>query len=250
MPDMARNVQTPRKKMTDAPAAGLPEEDGGQISDQEIYERIIAAIMEHRLSPGMKLGEDKLGKIFGVSRTRVRQVLARLASEGMVVLQPNRGAFVAKPTVSEARDIFEVRREIEAVVVRRLIRQISPSALAQLRAHVRAEEDARAARDRRAIIRLSGEFHVLLAELSGNSMAAKLMRELASLTCLIIFLYDAPSVPACRNQEHAEILDAIAAGDECTAVHLMAEHLGHVESCLDLSRGTLGNLDLEAALAG
>lgn len=219
------------------------------ISEKEIYDRIITAIMEHRLSPGMKLGEEKIGNIFGVSRTLVRQALARLATERVVVLQPNRGAFVAEPTVEEAREIFELRRLLEALVVRRVINLANPRTIERLRAHVRAEEAARAQRDRRAIIRLSGEYHVLLADLSGNVLVAKLMRELASLTCLIISLYDAPAVPACRDQEHVEITKAIADGNEVMAINLMNEHLAHVEACLDLSRSLNEDLDLEAALA-
>lgn len=228
----------------------LANDGEGGASDQEIYERIITSIMEHRLPPGTKLGEDKLAKIFGVSRARVRQVLARLALERVVVLHPNRGAFVAEPTVEEAHEVFEVRRPLEELVVRRIVAKKSPAIIARLRAHVAAEEAARAARDRRAIIRLSGEYHVLLAELSGSTLAARLMHELTSLTCLIIFLYDAPSVPACRDQEHAEITQALADGDEAAAINLMTEHLDHVEACLDLSHGRPEELDLEAALAG
>jgi DNA-binding GntR family transcriptional regulator len=241
-----------RSKQGDLSADGEapPMGDESLVTDQEIYDRIVASIMEHRLPPGTKLGEDKLGKIFGASRARVRQVLARMALERIVVLQPNRGAFVAEPTVEEAREVFEVRRSLEALVVRRIVGRGDPKVIARLRAHVQAEEEARAARDRRAIIRLSGEYHILMAELSGNALAAKLMHEMASLTCLIIFLYDAPSVPACRDQEHAEITQALADGNEAEAVRLMTEHLDHVEACLDLSRGRPEELDLEAALAG
>lgn len=245
---MEKKVGRRGSKAADADA---PPEDGESlVTDQEIYDRIVTSIMEHRLPPGTKLGEDKLGKIFGASRARVRQVLARLALERIVALQPNRGAFVAEPTIEEAREVFEVRRPLEALVVRRIIGKADPRVIARLRAHVDSEEAARAARDRRAIIRLSGEYHILLAELSGNALAAKLMRELTSLTCLIIFLYDAPSVPACREEEHAEITQALADGNEAEAVRLMAEHLDHVEACLDLSRAGLEELDLEAALAG
>lgn len=245
-----KQASQPRSKSVPSIEAERTDAAGALISDKEIYERIIAAVMEHRLPPGMKLGEEKLGKIFGVSRTLVRQALSRLATERVVVLQPNRGAFVAEPTVEEAREIFELRRLLEALVVRRVIRLATPEMIERLWAHVRAEEKARAQLDRRAIIRLSGEYHVLLADLSGSTLVARLMRELASLTCLIIILYDAPAVPACRDQEHFEITQAIAAGDEAAAIRLMDEHLAHVEACLDLSRGMYEDLELEAALAG
>ena len=111
------------------------------------------------------------------------------------------------------------------------------------------ERKARAAGDNPAIIRLSGEFHVLMAEIAGNTMLARTMRELTSLTCLIIALYDSPAVPHCRSDEHAEIVDAIAAGDKARATRLMVDHLNHVEQGLDLNIDQAAAVDLEQALA-
>lgn len=221
----------------------------GAATEDRIYERLLAAIFEHRLPPGLKLGEDRLARIFGVSRTRIRNVLPRLAHDGVLRLEPNRGAFVARPTVAEARDVFENRRILEPAIVRKLAqlggRRIG---MASLRRHVAAEARARAAGDTRAVVRLSGEFHVLLAERSGNEWLAKSMRELASLTCLIIALYDKPSVPSCLGEEHGRIIDALVAGDGAGAARLMLEHLDHVERNLDLSLPEPLPVDLEAAL--
>src|SRR5215208_6073563 len=72
-----------------------------------IFQRILGAILEHRLPPGTKLGEEKLAAVFGVSRTQVRQALARLTHDRIVTLIANRGAFVSSPTVDEAREVFE-----------------------------------------------------------------------------------------------------------------------------------------------
>ena len=68
----------------------------------EIYEKIYVAIVEHRLHPGTKLVEERLAEIFGVSRARIREVLARMAHEQIVELIPQRGAYVAKPTIEQA----------------------------------------------------------------------------------------------------------------------------------------------------
>jgi len=226
-----------------APARPEPSEEG-------IYERLVAAIFEHRLPPGTKLGEENLARIFGVTRARVRAVLPRLAHEGLVALEPNRGAFVAQPTVGQARDVFEARRLIEPGIATRLARQPDrAAAVARLRQHVTAERRARAAGDVRTIVRLSGEFHMLLADLSGNVVLSKSMRELALLTCLIIALYDRPATPSCLGEEHGDITDAIAAGDARRAAALMVEHLNHVEKELDLSMGVEAPVDLAAALA-
>src|SRR5687767_7150061 len=214
-------------------------------SVDEIYERIYVAILEHRLHPGTKLGEERLADIFGVSRARVREVLARLAHEQIVELYPQRGAYVAKPSIEQARDVFEARRLIEPAVLRRLIDTLTPEKIARLRQHQELEADAHRRDDRRAVIRLSGEFHTLAAELAGNSALARSMRELCMLTCLTIFLYDAPTADSCRNDEHALIIDAIAKRDQARAEKLMLDHLDHIESSLKLDN-TNGDADLEA----
>ncbi|MDP1789119.1 MAG: GntR family transcriptional regulator, partial [Methylibium sp.] len=157
-----------------------------------IYDRILQAVLEHRLPPGTKLVEDRLAELFETSRAQVRDVLARLADEGVVTTIPNRGAFIASPTAEETREVFEARRLIEPALVRRFIAQRDTQAVERLRALVEEEEKARARHDRPTMVRLSGEFHIRLAEYAGNRMLARSMRGLATLTCLAIFLYDAP----------------------------------------------------------
>ena len=211
----------------------------------EIYERIYVAILEHRLQPGTKLGEERMADIFGVSRARIREVLARLAHEQIVELFPQRGAYVAKPTIEQARDVFEARRLIEPAVLRRLIETLSPEKVARMRQHSELEADAHRRNDRRAVIRLSGEFHTLVAELAGNSALARSMRELCMLTCLTIFLYDAPTAQSCRDDEHQMIVDAVAKRDRVRAETIMLAHLDHIQGSLQLDQGN-GEADLEA----
>ena len=211
----------------------------------EMYERIYVAILEHRLHPGTKLGEERLADIFGVSRAKVREVLARLAHEQIVELYPQRGAFIAKPSIEQARDVFEARRLIEPAILRRLIDTMTPERVGRLRQHLELEVDARRRDDKRAVIRLSGEFHTLAAELAGNSALARSMRELCMLTCLTIFLYDAPTATSCRSDEHTLIVDAIAKRDRARAEKLMLEHLNHIEGSLNLDN-TAAEADLEA----
>ena len=95
------------------------------LSDADMYDRIVSAILDHQLPPGTKLVEDRLATAFGVSRTRIRPVLVRLANEQVVTLTPNRGASIAQPTEKEAREVFEVRRLIEPTLIERFIQQAS-----------------------------------------------------------------------------------------------------------------------------
>jgi len=177
-----------------------------------------------------------------------REVLARLAHEQVVELIPQRGAFVAKPTIEQAQDVFEARRLIEPGVLRRLIATMDDVKQQRLRRHLDMEADARRRDDKRAIVRLSGEYHVLLAELAGNSALARSMRELATLTCLIISLYDAPTATSCRADEHEEIFDAVKRGDASSAESLMLHHLDHIEQSLKLDAGA-DEADLESIFA-
>ena len=107
------------------------------------HEALKQAILERALQPGTKLPEDEIGAHFGMSRTLVRAVLAKLQSEGLVDARPKRTAIVAQPTLAEARDVFEVRRGLEAQAVDLVIKRWKPSFGAELEGLVREEDAAR-----------------------------------------------------------------------------------------------------------
>src|SRR6187402_3728524 len=109
---------------------------------RDIVDALTRAIVEHRLQPGTKLAEQKLADHFGVSRTLVRQALFQLVQKHLVKMEPARGAFVAAPTVEEARQVFRVRRLLEAEMVREFLRTMSPPKLKALRDHVAQEKAA------------------------------------------------------------------------------------------------------------
>jgi len=220
------------------------------LSDEHIHRHLIEAIVDQRLLPGTKLVEDKLGQAFGVSRTRIRQVLIRLAQEQVVTILPNKGASVAQPTVDEAREVFEARCVVEAVLVRRFVARAKAADLKALGACIEAEEAARKAGDHAMALRHSGRFHLLLAEVAGHRTFEQFLRKLVSRTSLILMSY-APAprhraalttepvrwVQACRCDEHRGLLTALRGAvkgavpaDE--AVSLMTRHLHHIEAGL------------------
>ncbi|MDH6147532.1 MULTISPECIES: GntR family transcriptional regulator [Paraburkholderia] len=211
-----------------------------------IYRRILTAVMEHRLLPGTKMVEEKLAGVFKVNRTQIRKVLARLTHEGIVTTIPNRGAYIASPSVQDARHIFQARRILEPALIRTLVERADKDDFRRLHAHIAKERAARDKGDKHAVIRLSGEFHLLIAEMVGSPPLTKLMRELASLTCLIILLFDSPNVPACPNHEHTEIVELMQKGDLTAAVAAVIGHLDHIEATLDLSLPEDMEVDLSA----
>jgi DNA-binding GntR family transcriptional regulator len=204
-------------------------------TDLEIYERIVGAILDHRLPPGTKLVEDRLAGAFGVSRTRIRPVLARLAGEQLVTLTPNRGATIARPSEQEAREVFEVRRLVEPTLAQRFMARASAADLQRLARCIEEEEAARAERDQRRAIRLSGEFHLLIAECAGHRTLGRLLRELVSRTSLVLMTYG-PPVPAdataCGCTEHRALLAAMRGRDTARLARLMDAHLRRLEAGL------------------
>jgi DNA-binding GntR family transcriptional regulator len=203
-------------------------------SDQEIHDRIWSSIVDRQLAPGTRLKEEQLAEIFSVNRARIRQVLRQLARDGLITLVPNRGAFVAKPSIEEARDVFFARRTIEERLVERLCAIIDDKAAQRLRDHVEAERQAHDADDIESAIRLSGAFHMLIAELAQSQILAGLLRDLVSRTSLITALYQSQEAHNCGPDEHEAIVAAIVARDAAKAIDVMKHHLAHIEEQLDL----------------
>jgi DNA-binding GntR family transcriptional regulator len=220
------------------------------LSDEDIADRVVAAISNQDLPPGTKLGELQLGAVFGVSRTRIRQVLFRLATARVITISLNRGAFVARPTPQEAREVFDARRVIEPAIIAQLAKTITPFHLARLRAHLEAENAARAGSDYRTLVRLTGIFHVLIAEMAGNTVLADMLRALVARSSLIIALYPSRNPATCPPDEHRTLIDALARHDAARATTLMRQHLEHVECALALDGPVERNIDLKAVFNG
>jgi DNA-binding GntR family transcriptional regulator len=235
----ARQISAQRKNRAAAkddgeatPAAGSDRRR--PPSDEAIFDRIVAAVMEQKLAGGAKLPEAALCEAFGCSRTQIRRVLLVLAERGMVALHPNRGAFVASPSADEARDVFEARRAIERSSVLSAATRIDSNALSDLRANARAGALAEACGDRKESIRLSGQFHIRLAEVAGNMVLLRFLEDLVARTSLIIGLYGSRSPRSCAEPEHDALVDALARGDGPGAAAVMEHHLRRVESALDI----------------
>jgi DNA-binding GntR family transcriptional regulator len=231
-----------------APLASAP-------TDNEMYERMVSAILDHRLPPGTKLVEDKLATAFGVSRTRIRPVLLRLANEQVVTLVPNRGAAIAQPSEEEAREVFEARRLIEPRLVELFIAKAGKACMQQLKRCIDDEESARLAGDMRRSIRLSGDFHLQIAQRAGHQTLGRILRELTSRTSLILMAYSAAHArereesTACGCREHRSLLDAIRLRDAPEAGQRMRAHLTRLESQLRFVPAADAAPDLASLLA-
>lgn len=217
-------------------------------SDAVVYDAIYGAVMEHRVAPGTRLTEASLCDIFGVSRAVVRLALLRLSYDRIITLTPNRGAAVSRPTVRETREVFEMRRMVEAAAMELAADRALPRDLAALRDLVQEEHAAFERQDLRQWFRLSGDFHIRLLEAAKNSVLNDAGRDLVTRSLLMTALYMPPGQTSCASHEHVELIDALAAGEGKRAARLMGAHLLACEARLRLDAPEETAPDLAAAL--
>lgn len=200
--------------------------DTGGSRSQAVHRALKRAILDQALPPGSKLPEDSIGERLGVSRTLVREALVRLSQEGLVELRPNKGAAVAHPSLEEGRNLFLTRMALERLVVETLAGNLTPDQIEMLSAHITAEEAARS--EHATSIRLAGEFHTLLAQMTNNASLIRYVNELVARSSLILALYGRPHSSECAVSEHRELLDRLVAGKPAEAATLMAHHLDSI----------------------
>ncbi len=223
---MITSASPARRTKTDTAAGGR---------SAAIYRAIFDAVVDQRLPPGAKLTEEQLGALFNASRTLVRSALQGLAHDHIVTIERHRGAFVSAPTIADARDIFASRRIVEAGMATEVADIATSADIARLRGLLAEEQQALHDGDRQSAIRLSGAFHMTIAQIRGEGSLTRFLGGLISRSSLVIALYGRGPASACGHDEHSHLVDALEARDGARAAMLMAEHLEHILSDLVLT---------------
>ncbi|AWC21249.1 L-lactate utilization operon repressor [Aminobacter sp. MSH1] len=200
-------------------------------TEREIQQRILRAIFELRMPPGARLTESVLAETFSVSRTVIRLVIARLTQDGILVKKPNGATCIAAPTRAEIGQVLHVRRMIEPVIVKDLSGSYKNLSFSSIEEHLKKEDSARLSGSYGDLVRLTGEFHLHLAKLTGNRFLVDLIAQLQALVCLGVLMYTHTET-ACPEDEHRQIADAIMRGDKSLAVERMIHHLDHIEQAI------------------
>jgi DNA-binding GntR family transcriptional regulator len=214
-----------------------------------IYKALFNAILARQLLPNTKLSEETIGDFFGVSRTVIRAVLNQLMSVCLVELRQNRGAFVVNPTVEESLHVFQARKCIEVDICNSLPDIAKADDIRALRAHLEKERAAYRSDDSVSIIILSGEFHMMLAQIAGNQVLLRFLRELISRTSLILSAHAHGGPSKCGLDEHIEIVDALEARDLERLRTAMRTHLDEIINTTSLERPPQQALKLEDILS-
>lgn len=195
----------------------------------DLYSRVFNAILEQRIHSASRFTEESLAQMFGARRSDTREVLIRLSHQQVIVLRANHRPRVAELNAEQIRQALHARRLTELMLVRLACQRPCPLALEHLRALVDSE---RQCTERGRAIRLSGEFHLQLAEMAGNAPLAHFLGSLVPLTSLAIAQFDAALEHYCAWQIHEQVVDALMRRDAAKAVTLLNRHLDHLEAVL------------------
>ncbi len=201
-------------------ALGITHASLGQLATDSLR----SAILSGQYQPGERLVEDRLSIEMGVSRVPIREALRQLATEGLVTVQPRRGASVAEVSPAVAADLVEVRATLEGLNARLAARNRSADILAELHDILREGNLAAESQSVTDLVRLNGAFHDKLAEAGRNSILWDIMRTLRERTSLVFALTTQRRASE-DWKEHSQILAAVIQGNEEQAANLAAEHV-------------------------
>jgi DNA-binding GntR family transcriptional regulator len=203
-----------------------------------VYEELRERIASGALPRGARLRQEALAADLGVSRTPLREALRRLASEGVVVLEPNRGARVADVSLDDMMAAYEARLLLEPGAARLAAERRERASLAQMRAAI---ADHRRARSRPALFAANRAFHLALVEAAGNEHLLRFAEVLwvARIGAAIYEQQDETRAEVAADaDDHERIADAIEAGEGGAAEALTRDHIARAVQTFAERAGT------------
>jgi DNA-binding GntR family transcriptional regulator len=203
----------------------------------QVYAALREAIVSAELEPGRQLSENELADLLGVSRTPVREALARLRDERLVAIVPQLGTFVTLISSQAVADAAFVREALECSAIRLAVPKTDEATLEALHANLAAQDRARDGADADAFDHLDDELHRTLCELSGHDVAWWLSRRAnGQLDRVRRLSLPEPGYVGEMVAEHREIVAAVADGDVDGAETRLRHHLQMVLSTVPALR--------------
>jgi DNA-binding GntR family transcriptional regulator len=199
----------------------------------DVLMELRAAILRGEYAPRQRLIETELVERYATSRFILRNALTRLVTEGLVELQPNRGARVREISVEEAIEITEIRRAVEGLVAARAAERITDEEIAELRA---LGEEMTAAVERLDLLgysELNAQFHGKVRTIAHHAPATRIIEQLNGQLVRHQFrLSLVPGRPSLSLPEHLAVIEAVCARDPERAEQAMRAHLTSVLDAL------------------
>lgn len=208
-----------------------------QTTADEVYHRLQSDIISLRLTPGTKLSEVEVAKLYAVSRQPVREAFMRLGDLNLLQIRPQKATLVRKISVQELKTTRFIRASVEVEVVRKACQMATKDSLALIDANLVKQEAATKALNTTLMQKLDYEFHRLICLAADCLPAFNTIAENKAHTDRVCTLELANTDGMSEVLEgHMNIIKAIKKGDEETAVQMTRLHLAHLDDTLEKAR--------------
>jgi len=180
-----------------------------------VYEELKIQILTGAIVPGTRMMEVDLAEEMGVSRTPIREAIRKLEKEGLVTIEPRRGAYASMISTQDMVEILEVRQDLEGLAAYFAASRMSPVEMEELREVADRYNAAVKEGSMKDMIRYDTQFHRMIVDSCNNKILVNMVEQLQELVLRFQYIYydnfrRADNMPA----EHREIIEAIASGDE------------------------------------
>lgn len=197
-------------------------------SEEYIYNLIKDKIIKRELFPKNKIIELQLAEETGISRTPIRKALQKLSYEGLIELIPNRGAFVASPTLKEIISVYECKKILEAAAIEKACSYITDKELELLEEILIKGIQTHSNKDLQSFLLMNKEFHMTIARISRNKCYEKFITELIDKSNVYLIFYDTfttiPTEESVSIKQHYKILDALRSRNVDACIEASINH--------------------------
>lgn len=197
-----------------------------------VYDYIKNQIVTKAIYPGTHIVEEDLVRETGVSRTPVRSALMRLAYDGLIQQQPNRGAVVAKPSATDLRQVYEARAVLEVGAFRAAVHRRSDVSVLQMEQNLQKQQDLTNLFNMTEYVRLNREFHWIITMEAQNAYYEKYLNELQNKVATYLLFWDSSTTNSLSLDLHLRIFEAFRDRDEQKGVLALMEDLQLAEECV------------------
>ena len=196
--------------------------------EQHVYNTLKSGILSRKLAPGSQLVEIPISEKLKISRTPVRNAIRKLAADGLVTIIPNKGAFVVNPTKTEVKQAYHLRKDLELIAVRLAIHLLLPGDFERLHQSLTNEVQALEQKSLTDYLEANKNFHMIIAEKSGNKFLIEFIERLINETNIYLILFDTffeeHSYVPTSTIEHKDILFQLEQKDLIKVEELLHAH--------------------------
>ncbi len=223
------------------------EETSKKSMEQLAYEKLKDAILRRMLAPGTQLVESTVSEKLNSSRTPIRNAIKRLASEGLINLIPNKGAFVIQPSKEEIIQAFDIRAELESTALKFAFDHITEKDIEELKSIAGKEASAVKENDHKGYHVMNKAFHMFFARKSGNIFLIEFTEKIIDRINVYLQLYDEfYNVKLAEYEgitDHSEIISLLQKKDMKTIDKLLKNHIAKSLSSLQIEKIVYKSID-------